>query len=89
MSRQAQAARERQARLILGQAEREVAEDFLKAAARYEGKPTAFQLRSLSIIMDGVKERGSLVVVPYEGLKNLGSVTGLAALAQDEQAQED
>jgi regulator of protease activity HflC (stomatin/prohibitin superfamily) len=90
MSRQAQAARERQARLILGQAEREVAEDFLKAAARYEGKPTAFQLRSLSIIMDSVKERGSLVVVPYEGLKDLSNVTGLTALSQQEQkAQED
>jgi regulator of protease activity HflC (stomatin/prohibitin superfamily) len=91
MSRQAQAARERQARLILGQAEREVAEDFLKAAARYEGKPTAFQLRSLSIIMDSVKERGSLVVVPYEGLKDLGNVAGLTALSQGKQtqAQED
>ena len=89
MSRQAQAERERQARLILGQAEREVAEDFLKAAARYEGKPTAFQLRSLSIIMDGVKEHGSLVVVPYEGLKDLSSVAGLTALSQGKQAQED
>ncbi len=89
MSRQAQAERERRARLILGQAEREVAEDFLKAAARYEGKPTAFQLRSLSIIMDGVKERGSLVVVPYEGLKDLGNVAGLTALSQGKQAQED
>jgi regulator of protease activity HflC (stomatin/prohibitin superfamily) len=88
MSRQAQAARERQARLILGQAEREVAEDFLKAAARYEGKPAAFQLRSLSIIMDGVKERGSLVIVPYEGLKDLGNVAGLTALSREEQAQE-
>jgi regulator of protease activity HflC (stomatin/prohibitin superfamily) len=89
MSRQAQAERERRARLILGQAEREVAEDFLKAAARYEGRPTAFQLRSLSIIMDGVKERGSLVVVPYEGLKDLGNVAGLTALSQGKQAQED
>jgi regulator of protease activity HflC (stomatin/prohibitin superfamily) len=89
MSRQAQAERERRARLILGQAEREVAEDFLKAAARYEGKPTAFQLRSLSIIMDGVKERGSLVVVPYEGLKDLGNVAGLTALSQGKQTQKD
>ncbi len=89
MSRQAQAERERRARLILGQAEREVAEDFLKAAARYEGKPTAFQLRSLSIIMDSVKERGSLVVVPYEGLKDLGNVAGLTALSQEKQTQQD
>jgi regulator of protease activity HflC (stomatin/prohibitin superfamily) len=88
MSRQAQAERERRARLILGQAEREVAEDFLQAAARYEGKPTAFQLRSLSIIMNGVKERGSLVVVPYEGLKDLGNVSGLTALSREKQAQE-
>ncbi|MBU0493623.1 MAG: slipin family protein [Chloroflexi bacterium] len=85
MSRQAQAERERQARRILGQAEREVAEDFLKAAARYEGSPTAFQLRSLSIIMAGVKEHGSLVVVPYEGLHNLGGVTSLTGLAQPKQ----
>jgi regulator of protease activity HflC (stomatin/prohibitin superfamily) len=89
MSRQAQAERERQARLILGRAEREVAEDFLKAAGRYEGKPTAFQLRSLSIIMNAVKERGSLVVVPYEGLKDLGNVAGLTALSQGRQDLED
>lgn len=89
MSRQAQAERERQARLILGQAEREVAKDFLQAATLYEGKPTAFQLRSLSIIMDGVKESGSLVVVPYEGLKDLGNVTGLTALSQGKQTKEN
>jgi regulator of protease activity HflC (stomatin/prohibitin superfamily) len=89
MSRQAQAERERQARRILGQAEREVAEDFLNAAARYEGKPMAFQLRSLSIIMAGVKERGSLVVVPYEGLKSLDNVAGLTSLAQMKQTEEE
>jgi regulator of protease activity HflC (stomatin/prohibitin superfamily) len=80
MSRQAQAERERQARIILGQAEQQIAQSFLEAAEVYEGKPMAFRLRSLNMIMEGVKERGSLVVVPYDEAHGLDAIYGLAAL---------
>jgi regulator of protease activity HflC (stomatin/prohibitin superfamily) len=84
MSRQAQAERERQARIILGQAEQQIARSFLEAAKIYEGKPIAFRLRSLNMIMEGVKERGSLVVVPYDEAHDLGTITGLTAWSKDE-----
>jgi regulator of protease activity HflC (stomatin/prohibitin superfamily) len=80
MSRQAQAERERQARIILGQAEQQIAQSFLEAAKTYENQPIALRLRSLNMIMEGVKERGSLVVVPYEEAHDLGTIAGLAAL---------
>jgi regulator of protease activity HflC (stomatin/prohibitin superfamily) len=80
MSRQAQAERERQARIILGQAEQQIAQSFLDAAQVYEGKPMAFRLRSLNMIMEGVKERGSLVVVPYDEAHDLDAIYGLASL---------
>ncbi len=85
MSRQAQAERERQARIILGQAEKQIAQSFLDAAKTYEGQPIAFRLRSLNMIMEGVKERGSLVVVPYEEAHDLGTIGGLTALGKGEQ----
>jgi regulator of protease activity HflC (stomatin/prohibitin superfamily) len=80
MSRQAQAERERQARIILGQAEEQIAQSFLDAARAYGDDPIALRLRSLSMIMEGVKERGSLVVVPYEDAHDVGRATSLAAL---------
>lgn len=80
MSRQAQAERERQARIILGQAEQQIAQSFLEAAKIYDGEPIAFRLRSLNMIMEGVKERGSLVVVPYEHAQELGLIAGVSAL---------
>ncbi len=79
MSRQAQAERERQARIILGQAEQQIAESFLEAARVYKNEPVALRLRSLNMIMEGVKERGSLVVVPYEDAHDVGSLMGLVA----------
>jgi regulator of protease activity HflC (stomatin/prohibitin superfamily) len=79
MSRQAQAERERQARIILGQAEQQIAQSFLEAAKAYENQPIAFRLRSLNMIMEGVKERGSLVVVPYGEAHDLGTIGGLSA----------
>jgi regulator of protease activity HflC (stomatin/prohibitin superfamily) len=82
MSRQAQAERERQARIILGQAEQQIAQSFLEAAKTYENQPIAFRLRSLNMIMEGVKERGSLVVVPYEEAYHLGTISGLTALSK-------
>jgi regulator of protease activity HflC (stomatin/prohibitin superfamily) len=83
MSRQAQAERERQARIILGQAEQQIAQSFLDAAKIYEDQPIAFRLRSLNMIMEGVKERGSLVVVPYGEPYDLGSISGLSALSRE------
>jgi regulator of protease activity HflC (stomatin/prohibitin superfamily) len=80
MSRQAQAERERQARIILGEAEQQIAQSFLEAARVYADEPIALRLRSLNMIMEGVKERGSLVVVPYDEAHNLEKIAGLAAL---------
>ncbi len=82
MSRQAQAERERQARIILGQAEQQIAQSFLEAAKTYEDQPIAFRLRSLNMIMEGVKERGSLVVVPYDDAHDLHTISGLTALGR-------
>ncbi|MGD8623101.1 MAG: slipin family protein [Anaerolineae bacterium] len=79
MSRQAQAERERQARIILGQAEQQIAQSFVEAAKFYKDEPIALRLRSLNMIMEGVKERGSLVVVPYEEASDLGTTLGLTA----------
>ena len=88
MSRQAQAERERQARIILGQAEQQIAKSFLEAAKVYENEPIAFRLRSLNMIMEGVKERGSLVVVPYDDAHDLGTITGLTASIKKEERQD-
>lgn len=82
MSRQAQAERERQARIILGQAEQEIAQSFLNAAKTYEKQPGAYRLRLTNMIMEGVKEHGSLVVVPYDDNRNIGSIGGLWALGK-------
>jgi regulator of protease activity HflC (stomatin/prohibitin superfamily) len=88
MSRQAQAERERQARIILGQAEQQIAQSFLEAAKVYENEPIAFRLRSLNMIMEGVKERGSLVVVPYDDAHDLGTITGLTASIKKEERKD-
>ncbi|GAB4401735.1 MAG: hypothetical protein Kow00123_11340 [Anaerolineales bacterium] len=89
MSRQAQAERERQARIILGQAEQQIAKSFVEAARQYEDHPMAFRLRTLNMIMEGVKERGSLVVVPYDEMRDAGTIAGLSALSNKEaQARE-
>ncbi len=84
MSRQAQAERERQARVILGESERQIAESFLEAAKAYEGHPTAMHLRAMNMLFEGLKERGALVIVPSSAVEtmNLGAITGLTALAQ-------
>lgn len=64
MSRQAQAEREKQARVILGSAEAEVAAKFVEAARTYAGEPTAFQLRAMNIIYETTKERGATILMP-------------------------
>ena len=83
MSRQAQAEREKQARVILGDAEVEIADKFELASKRYENSPIAFQLRAMNILYEGVKERGSLMVVPspmVNSMMDTGGYAGLAAL---------
>jgi len=94
MSKQAQAERERQARIILGTAETEISEKFAKAAKNYQDDPVALQLRGMNMLFEGLKEKGSLIIVPSSALEsmNLGAVGGLAALAQtstQEQKLED
>jgi len=83
MSKQAQAERERQARIILGTAETEIAEKFAKASEEYLSNPVALQLRGMNMLFEGLKEKGSLIIVPSSALEsmNLGVVGGLAALA--------
>lgn len=84
MSKQAQAERERQARIILGTAETEISEKFEEASKRYMGNPVALQLRGMNMLFEGLKEKGSLIIVPSSALEsmNLGAVSGMAALSQ-------
>ena len=83
MSKQAQAERERQARIILGTAETEISEKFSVAAENYQHNPVALQLRGMNMLFEGLKEKGSLIIVPSSALEsmNLGAVGGLTALA--------
>ena len=83
MSRQAQAEREKQARIILGSAEQEVAQKFLDAANIYAQNPTALQLRAMNIIYETTKERGSTILIPSAMVDSMnpGGVLGLAAVA--------
>lgn len=84
MSKQAQAERERLARIILGTAETEIAENFAAASKKYQNNPIALQLRGMNMLFEGLKEKGSLVIVPSSALEsmNLGAIGGLSALAQ-------
>jgi regulator of protease activity HflC (stomatin/prohibitin superfamily) len=84
MSRQAQAERERQARIILGTAETEIAEKFAKASEQYINNPVAMQLRGMNMLFEGMKDKGSLIIVPSSALDsmNIGAVGGMAALAE-------
>jgi len=80
MSRQAQAEREKQARVILGDAEVEIAEKFQHASLKYQDAPMAFQLRAMNMLYEGMKERGSLMVIPSSMTESLG-LGGYAGLA--------
>jgi regulator of protease activity HflC (stomatin/prohibitin superfamily) len=87
MSRQAQAERERRARVILGTAETEIAEKFALASQQYLNNPVALQLRAMNLIGEGLKERGgSMIIVPSSALDsmNLGVIGGLASLGQQQ-----
>jgi regulator of protease activity HflC (stomatin/prohibitin superfamily) len=84
MSKQAQAERERQARIILGTAETEIASKFVEAALPYQNNPVAIHLRAMNMLYEGLKEKGSMIIVPSSALEsmNLGAIGGLAALSQ-------
>jgi regulator of protease activity HflC (stomatin/prohibitin superfamily) len=81
MSWQAQAERERQARIILGQAETEIAEKFVQAGAAYRDNPVALHLRAMNMLYEAVKERGSLVIVPSSAVETMGLGGSLATAA--------
>lgn len=84
MSRQAQAERERQARIILGTAETEIAELFVKAGEEYTGQPLALHLRAMNMLYEAIKEKGAMVIVPSSAVETmgLGGLSGLTALAK-------
>jgi regulator of protease activity HflC (stomatin/prohibitin superfamily) len=91
MSRQAQAERERQARVILGESEKQIAESFAKASESYVHNPTALHLRAMNMLFEGLKEKGALVIVPSSALDtmNLGAVGGLVSLGQQNLPKEE
>ncbi len=82
MSRQAQAERERQARIILGTAETEIASRFVKAGEEYRDRPLALHLRAMNMLYEAIKEKGSMVIVPSSAVETmgLGGLSGLTAL---------
>jgi len=84
MSREAQAERERHARVILGAAEAEIAHSFAEAARTYADSPIALHLRGMNMLYESVKERGSTIIVPSSAVDsmNLGGVAGITALAK-------
>jgi len=90
MSRQAQAERERQARVILGESEKQIAVSFSEASEAYVNNPTALHLRAMNMLFEGLKEKGALVIVPSSAIDtmNLGGLSGMVSLAQNNQPKE-
>src|SRR6186713_1118138 len=88
MSREAQAAREKQARIILGQAELEIANSFAQASRAYQNNPTALHLRAMNMLYEGLKEKGALMLIPSSAVDSmgLGGMMGAAALQQQKLA---
>ncbi|HMI55766.1 MAG TPA: slipin family protein [Gemmatimonadaceae bacterium] len=91
MSREAQASREKSARIILGQAEVEIAHLFFEAAKSYQNNPTALHLRAMNILYEGLKEKGALMLVPSTAVESmgLGGLMGAAALRQQTLSEGD
>src|SRR5258708_1688288 len=85
MSMQAQAERERQARVILGDSERQVAQKFGEAAKTYADDPTALHLRAMNMLYEGLKHNATIVLVPSTAIETmqLGGLAGITALAKD------
>lgn len=88
MSKQAQAERERQSRVILGSAEEEIADKFVAAANKYEASPTAMQLRAMNMVYEGIRQNSSMMILPSSALDgmNLGTVMGAQALTNQKAA---
>ncbi|MDP2975492.1 MAG: slipin family protein [Anaerolineales bacterium] len=84
MSRQAQAERERQARVILGESEMQIAASFAEASKAYVDNPTALHLRAMNMLFEGLKEKGALIIVPSSAVDtmNLGGISGMVSLGQ-------
>lgn len=89
MSRQAQAERERQARVILGESEMQIAQSFSEASKAYIENPTALHLRAMNMLFEGLKQKGALVIVPSSAVDtmNLGGISGLVSLGKQMQNQ--
>ncbi|PJE05979.1 MAG: peptidase [Legionella sp.] len=85
MSMQAQAERERQARVILGDSERQVAEKFGEAAKTYTNNPVALHLRAMNLLYEGLKENSTIVIVPSSAIETiqLGGLAGMTALTME------
>jgi regulator of protease activity HflC (stomatin/prohibitin superfamily) len=86
MSREAQASREKQARVILSQAETEIAALYEEAAKSYQNNPTALHLRAMNMLYEGLKEKGALMLIPSSAVESMGmgGLMGAAALAQQQ-----
>ena len=91
MSREAQAERERQARVILGESEKQIAASFAEASRAYADNPTALHLRAMNMLFEGLKEKGALVIVPSSAVDtmNLGAMSGMVSLAQNNLPKEN
>lgn len=91
MSRQAQAERERQARVILGESEMQIAHSFEEASKAYIDNPTALHLRAMNMLFEGLKQKGALVIVPSSAVDtmNLGGISGLTSLAKQQLPKEE
>lgn len=85
MSRQAQAERERQSRIILGTAETEIAEKFARASAHYKDNPVALHLRAMNMVYEGLRQKGSMIIVPSSAVETmgLGALGGLTAFGRE------
>jgi len=89
MSREAQAAREKKARIILGEAEVEIANKFMEAAKSYQNNPTALHLRAMNMLYEGLKEKGAMMIVPSTAVESMGmgGFLGAAAMRQQQLAE--
>ncbi len=84
MSRQAQAERERQSRIILGTAETEIAEKFARASEHYQDNPVALHLRAMNMVFEGLRQKGSMIIVPSTAVETmgLGALGGLTSFGK-------
>jgi regulator of protease activity HflC (stomatin/prohibitin superfamily) len=86
MSREAQADRERHARIILGEAETQISDSFAKAAQVYKDNPVALHLRAMNMLYEAIKEKGAMVIVPSSAVETmgLGGMLATSSLAKNQ-----